>query len=363
MYMKADILDSRSSFFNEANEAFFITDEYLNILDANLELERVLKRNRDQIIGKNLCDINPDLEKTERYKKYLEVLRTGKSVTINEIKVNPVVDSEMKIAQIRIFKVKKGLAITALDITNITNTKHKLQTTKEDLLKTNKNLTKKNNDLEEFSYIVAHDLKGPINNLKVLLELLSNKKTELHKNEHYNKLIKIVDQLNKNTYSLNNIIALKYFLQEKKEQINFEDIFNNVVDDITNSIKDSNTIINTNFSECSEVNYPPDQLHKIFFHLINNSINFRNSKTQNVINISTHKEKGKVLLIISDNGIGFNQSKNVKKIFKIYHKENNSSEGLGIGLYIIKSIIDFHHGKIKVKSKVNEGTTFKLTLM
>ncbi len=361
--LQTDISDLRSVFFNEAYEIFFITDKYLHIIDVNNEFLVKRKIQRDQIIGKNLREIIPGIEKIKDYKESLKALKMGKTILLNEVKVNLFKELENRIAQIRIFKVKKGLAITLLDITNLTNTKNKLLNAKQELLKINNQLKKKNNELEDFSYIVAHDLKGPINNLKVLCQLLSKQTVELHKNELYNKLLKIVDQLNKNTYSLNNVIALKYYLKEKKERLIFKDIFNNVITDISDYIKDSNTLINTNFSECPNVKYPPRQLYKILFHSINNSINFRNIKKQNIINISTHKEKNNTILSISDNGLGFDQLKARKKIFKIFYKINNDSPGLGVGLYVIKSIIDFHKGKIKVSSQINEGTTFKLTLM
>ena len=355
----------KSLFFNESKETFLITDEFLNIVDVNAEFLKSLKKNREDIIGKNIVEINPNIKSTNRYKKYLQVLRTGKTVIINETRIEPGINFKKKdtIISIRIFKVKKGLGIAALDITQLSNTKYKLQKAKKKLIDTNKSLIKKNNELEEFSYIAAHDLKAPINNLNILLGLIDNEKyTDLVKTPNFIKLLKEVYQLNKNIYSLNNVIALEYYLKEKKEKINFSDIFKIVEKNLKKSIENTDTIINTNFSECPEISYPIDQLYKILFHLIDNSINFRNVHIKNIISIYTLIEKQKPVLIISDNGIGFNQIKNEKYIYKNFYKNDPTSERLGIGLFIVKSIINHHKGQIKVSSKINHGTTFKLTL-
>jgi signal transduction histidine kinase len=119
----------------------------------------------------------------------------------------------------------------------------------------------------------------------------------------------------------------------------------------------------------------PQQLHQLFYNLINNSLKFTREKpTISVTNrflqeteISQfpdlHKSVKYIELMFKDNGIGFDQ-RHAKQIFTIFKRLNarGSFEGTGIGLALCKKIVDNHHGIIEATSEIGKGTTFKIIL-
>ena len=182
MNTSANTTKLKSLFFNEADEIFILTDEHLNIIDVNDTFVKKIKIKREYLIGKNMLDINPDLKNTKRYKKYKEVLKTGKTITVNDVKINPSLGFKNKVAQIRIFKLKKGLAITVLDTTNLANSKKNLQKAKEELTKTAE--AKKvdfEQKLEETISNMSYKADDIISALEKKLADLKNKNAQLQK--------------------------------------------------------------------------------------------------------------------------------------------------------------------------------------
>ena len=102
------------------------------------------------------------------------------------------------------------------------------------------------------------------------------------------------------------------------------------------------------------------KLHQLFQNLISNAIKF-NDKDQGLIQINVEEKKSFYQFSINDNGVGIDKIYH-DKIFKIFHSLNKSKECTGIGLSIVKKIVDLHDGEIWLESKPSVGTTFYFTL-
>ena len=238
-----------------------------------------------------------------------------------------------------------------LDITKQKN----LEAQKENLLT---ELAKSNNELQEYAHIVSHDLKSPLRSINALISWIKEDNQE------------VLD-----AGSLQNIALIETTL-EKMEQL-ITDILNyssigaeiNVSENV-----DTNELV----KELKQILFFPEhisliiksklpvikgdqtKLQQLFQNLISNAVKFID-KDKGLIEIDVIDKKSFYEFSVKDNGIGI-EPKYHEKIFKIFHSLNRSKESTGIGLSIVKKIVDLHDGNIWLKSKPGLGTTFFFSL-
>ena len=226
-----------------------------------------------------------------------------------------------------------------------------------------KQIETKNRELEELAYVAAHDLKAPITNLNVLIEMINTQSIRGDKDiELFNKLKNNIEQVYKKVFALNDVINFKTTLNDQKKHLEFEKVFDEVKQSIPDRLKSTNANIDVDFSECSEIEYPPLHLISILQNLLSNSMKFKSPDRLLKIEVKTIKNNESVYLLIKDNGLGFDAEKHGEKVFGLFKRLHTHEEGVGVGLYIVKSIVETHGGKIEVKSRPNEGALFTIHL-
>ena len=139
---------------------------------------------------------------------------------------------------------------------------------------------------------------------------------------------------------------------------------NSIVSDIIKihefQIKEAD--VNLEVYELPQCKGDETQINQVFSNLLVNALKYLNSKRPGNIKISGDKKKGQVIYCVEDNGIGISP-KNQDKIFNIFHQLNPEiSNGEGLGLTIIRKILDKHHGKIWVESETGKGAKFYVSL-
>ncbi len=226
-----------------------------------------------------------------------------------------------------------------------------------------KELEKSKRELEEFSYVASHDLKSPLINISSLIIMLDNNDYISSEGKFiFNKLKFSINLLQTKLNALNDILDMKSSWKNKKVIISFDKTLKKVLNELSELITENDTEIIADFSECPQIKYPPIQLYSILYNLISNSLKYKNHNEKAIIEITTSKSDNKTLLVIKDNGMGFDQKLGEKKIFGLFKRLHTHVDGLGIGLFIVKSIVNSLGGNIKVISKLNKGTTFKIHL-
>lgn len=232
----------------------------------------------------------------------------------------------------------------------------------------NQKLSASNRDLENYAYIVSHDLKQPLQTILASSQLVLHLEKE-NLNEQSLYLLNLI--LN-SSYTMNQLIdtLLSYAQIEKnkeeKEVINCVEIIENVLDLLKQQIEESEAIIKFNIEESQipiNVIYNPIQLTQIFQNLISNGIKYIPDNCKPEITISIEKLKTELLFSIKDNGIGI-KAENHQRIFEMLEriKTNKKYDGTGIGLATCKKIIAHNGGKIWVESSLNKGSTFYFTI-
>ena len=221
--------------------------------------------------------------------------------------------------------------------------------------------TKRNQDLNQFVYIISHNLRTPLANLIGLINIL-----ETNLLDDYNKgivdLFKCsTDRLSETVFDLTHILTLKDNQGVKITKVNVQKAFEKVCHSFNEQIKQIDMILTTNF-DCIHIHFNKSYLESILMNLLSNAIKYRLHSRQLAINVSlTRDEHNNCVLRFSDNGMGIDMDVNKEKLFGLHQRFHNHITGNGVGLFITKSQITAMGGNIEVQSAVNEGTTFTIT--
>lgn len=354
-------IDFRAAFFDIAHTPFAILDKDMVFLDVNETALSILEIKRDDVIGKKLVNVLPFIMDKQRYESYLNVLNTGRHITFDEVKVKT--DSKELIFSIKAFKVGDGLGMAGLNITNLVQSINDLEYAQYELEMANSDLRKQNVELEEFSYVASHDLKAPLTNVEMLLSMLGEEGAITEQGRpYYEKLTQAVGLMSAKLSAINRVIALKAHEGNPKKIISFDQVINDIRNELSESIRSTGTEIKTDFSDCPKIYMDPIQMHSILQNLIVNAIKYRHPERPPRIHVSSKTFNNMTEIKVKDNGLGFDKSRGKGKVFGLFKRMHTHVEGLGIGLYMVKSIAQSHGGYVDVTTKINKGTTFKIVI-
>lgn len=237
------------------------------------------------------------------------------------------------------------------DITEI----KELHLQKENLLL---KLEKSNDELQEYAHIVSHDLKSPLRSIDALVQWIKEDNKDklddmsLSNIDHIEKTLEKMEQL------ISDVLEYSSVGSEDKEKTNVN--LADLVDGLCQILYIPEHIKVNVVNPLPSVKGDKTKLQQLFQNLMSNAVKFID-KPEGKIEIDVKSERGFYQFSVSDNGIGIEKQYH-DKIFKIFHALNKSKDSTGIGLSIVKKIVDLHEGKIWLESEPNKGTTFFFTL-
>lgn len=159
---------------------------------------------------------------------------------------------------------------------------------------------------------------------------------------------------------LSDIAKIEGNFKELVETARFENILKQVELTIKDKIVESNATITYDIAE-KEINFSLKNLRSILYNLLSNAVKYRVPGRDPVIHVSTGQDKGFVFLSVKDNGLGIAEEKQ-DLTFTPYTRIEQDVEGTGIGLYLVKKIVENEGGMITVKSSLGEGSEFTVYL-
>ncbi|OCX52495.1 hypothetical protein BEL04_13615 [Mucilaginibacter sp. PPCGB 2223] len=224
-------------------------------------------------------------------------------------------------------------------------------------------LLKRNNDLEQYAYIVSHNLRAPVANimgLSGLLNALSG--TELADRETLDALSTSINNLDKVIGDLNQILQVGSQVNNPTEVVSLSELVDDVKAGNRLIVVTNNASINCNFDAISKITTVKSYLYGIFQSLITNSIKYRRPDADPVINISSEVNGPAVLIRFEDNGKGIDLNKHHAHLFGLYRRFDDQVDGRGIGLFMVKMQVENLGGRVNVQSKPGVGTTFTVEL-
>lgn len=226
----------------------------------------------------------------------------------------------------------------------------------------NQVLERTNSMLEEFAYVVAHDLREPLRSIISFTSLLE-RRNRINLDDD-SKLY--MDFIVKSAKHMNALLVdlLEYTTIDKtqfeRHTVNTNEIVSDIKFLLSATIQQNNAKVITTILPDIEAN--ETHIKQLFQQLIHNAIKFRQKDVSCVIKIDAKETDSHLLFTVQDNGIGIG-STHLDKIFKIFNRlDKKNYEGTGIGLAICQKIVQLYGGKIWVESKENEGSTFFFTI-
>lgn len=233
-----------------------------------------------------------------------------------------------------------------------------------ELQRKNAQLIRINADLDNFIYTASHDLKVPIVNLEGLL-ILVNKKIQEKLPEKEQNLLKMmhtsIERFKKTIEDLSDVTKMQKELDDQvNEIIELSPLLQDIENDIEQLIQDNQARISSSF-EVEKIAFDRKNMRSILYNFLTNAIKYRSPERSPEVYVKTYKTKNGVVLSISDNGEGIPENQ-YEKIFSLFKRLNKNVEGSGMGLYIVKRIVDNYGGSIEVKSEPGKGTTFNIYL-
>jgi PAS domain S-box-containing protein len=223
-------------------------------------------------------------------------------------------------------------------------------------------LTRSNADLQQFAYVASHDLQEPLRNVASCLQLLEKK----YKNNLDAKADQYIHYAVESSVRMKNLILdlLTYSRigtrGNPRKQTDCEQILDQTVRNLRSAISEAGAVITRD--PLPTILADNAQLMQVFQNLIGNSIKFRGEQQPHV-HVSAVKNKKEWIFSVKDNGIGI-ESRHLDRIFVIFQRLHKRSQygGTGIGLAIVKKVVERHNGRVWVESEFGSGTTFYFTI-
>ncbi|MBX0333381.1 GAF domain-containing sensor histidine kinase [Pontibacter sp. HSC-14F20] len=229
----------------------------------------------------------------------------------------------------------------------------------------NKGLASANFDLDNFVYTASHDLKSPVANIAGLIEELSDSVSrETLDRAEIKKITDLMkSSLKRFSITIRDLTTLveidKVSAEEKSEELDLQEIVEVVKQDLQSLILKSGAQLDVSAADSKIVGFSRKNFKSILSNLISNAIKYRSPERAPKITIKLEKLDGKSYLSVQDNGLGIPAGKE-NSVFKMFRRFHNHVEGSGIGLYIVKRMVDNVQGEIMVNSVLHEGTTFTI---
>ena len=358
---------------NSDNAIFVISDNKLVL--ANSKMAELLgAENVEDIMGTDVDIIMVDEIRYSAYQRINNVIYSKGCIPFTETKFirfdGKVIDVEVTDC----FCMYQGKPSVMAMFRDIAPQK-KIQSLENNILE-NKRLINKTTELNkamtEFFSNISHELKTPLNVILGAVQILSLQTKDVYSNSAELRSIKYLNTIKQNCYRLvrlvNNLIDIsKFDSGYYKVDLHNHNVVS-VVEDITLSVSDYaknsgvDLIFDTDIEE-KEMAVDLDKIERVILNLLSNAIKFTDEGGQ--ILVSLWDKKDKIQISIKDNGIGMPQDK-LDMIFERFGQVEKTlirnKEGSGIGLSLVKSIIDMHGGNIKVLSEYGMGSEFIIEL-
>jgi signal transduction histidine kinase len=360
-------------------------------------------RTLDQVLNKPLFEALPEIVGQGLEELLNAVLETGKKFVAQELPVRLLRNGQMEDTFVNFIYQRfqdyqtheHQIIVVAFEVTEMVRSRkileesetelnkkvhertRELKQTNEALLLSNAEWEKANASLQEFAYAASHDLKEPIRKIQFYAEMMKSELFPVMPGQinYFDKMLSAASRMQN---LIDNILAFS----QVGERVGFKETvdLNTVTEQTTNDLEMviSEKKAKIHYQSLPVIQGNTYQIQQVFSNIILNALKFQRSETVPVITISSRQTKGRessfnlppkemdrlfYLIEITDNGIGFDPE-HAETIFKIFIRleQRSAYPGTGIGLSIVKKIIENHQGYISANSQIDVGSTFRILL-
>jgi PAS domain S-box-containing protein len=349
-----------------AQEGIWLIDENNYTVFVNKKMCKMLEYSQDEMIGKQNYEFKDEKERESAAKQIEQrkkdscethettyITKSGKKIWAY-VSTNPVFDENGNY---------KGALAMVTDITQRKLQEELLKKSEASLELKNRELERKNTELEQFAYIASHDLQEPLRTVSSFAEHFQKQYRDRLDDMGHKYLYFIQQGTERMKTLITDLLEYSRIGRGKEVRpVDCNEIIHTVISDLDTAIQESKVEIKA--EKLPVVSGYSTEMKQLFQNLVVNAIKFRRKEVPPVIRISSHPVEGGWEFIVQDNGIGIEEQYK-DRIFVIFQRlhTRNEYEGSGIGLSHCRKIVELHGGKIWMKSKPGEGSTFHFTIL
>lgn len=348
--------------FNNANDMISLNEMKENGLPGKfIEVNEVgalrLGYSKDELLNMSPVDIVAPDRKIEMPKNAMELWTKGHAkfeivhLTKNGRRIPVEVNNHL-------FKLKEKTVALAISRDIMERKK-----TEKEMKKLIMDLKRSNDELEQFAYVASHDLQEPLRTIASFTQLLDRRYKGKLDNDADEFMNYIVDASFRMKDQIEGLLEFSRVATQERtfQKVNMNTILGHSICNLKSLIDENNAEIT--YNSLPELVGDADQLQRVFQNLIINAIKFKKEDEPPKICISYYKCENEYVFSVNDNGIGI-EKQYLERIFVIFKRLHTQEEykGTGIGLSIVKRIIERHGGKIWVESEAGVGSTFYFTV-
>lgn len=332
-----------------------LTDQGI-IIKTNPRFIEMLGYKEGELLGKHVKQISAQ-EDMGNSVELIEKMNSGKLDNFTIIKKYIRKDGSELLAKTSVsaFKNRKGEVEYQVAMVEDITEQRNLELQKEKLLK---ELEASNEGLQEYAHIVSHDLKSPLRSISALATWLGEDHKEVLNEEGLNHLQMMQEKIEAMDSLIDGILKYSSIDLASLEQNNLD--LNEIVSDIREIIFVPDHVRIVILNPLPEVKADRTRIHQLFQNIISNAVNHIEAK-EGLVKVSSSESATHWHFRIEDNGIGIPEEYH-DKIFKVFQSLNTEKQSSGIGLSIVKKIVDLYEGEIQLESEVGKGTAFNFSL-
>jgi PAS domain S-box-containing protein len=239
-----------------------------------------------------------------------------------------------------------------------------LQVSNEELIDTNQQLIRTNIDLDNFIYTASHDLKAPISNIEGLLyalreELPAQVSAAGNVQPILARMLDSVDRFKRTIGHLTEVSRLQKEHTPAAAAVDLAAIIEDVRLDLAPLVQESDAQLLLDVANCPPIMFPEKNLRSVVYNLLSNALKYRSPERPAWVQLSSFLDPGYVVVEVQDNGLGIEENQ-LPRLFSMFQRFHDHVEGSGIGLYMVKKMVENAGGRIEVNSQPGVGSTFRV---
>jgi len=356
-------LELLRNLIDRSNDCIFIIEpKWGRLLDTNDKACASLGYTREELLNMTFKDVEQSIPDDSSWQGQIEELRLKTDLVIQGQHRRKDGTTFFAETSLKLVSQKKEDFIIAIarDVTERKQAEQKQTQPIQELERTNQEVENIKQELEDFAYIVSHDLKAPLRGIKTIAEWMSaDYADKLDENGREQ-----IDLLSNRVRRMHNLIdgVLQYSrvgrIKEELVKVNLNELVPEVIDMLAPSENITITVEN----ELPTVECEQPRIMQVFQNLLSNGVKYMD-KPEGQIKVDCVEEDGFWKFSVADNGPGIKEE-HFERIFKIFQTltPRDEFESTGVGLTVAKKIVELYNGRIWVESKPGEGSTFFFTL-
>lgn len=244
--------------------------------------------------------------------------------------------------------------------TDITEERHLNETLEARVAERTEQLVRSNRELEQFAYVASHDLKAPLRTVASYVQLLQRKYRGRLDDQADRYIAFTVDAVERMNVLIDDVLAYSRVGRETRvANVDTGRVLREVLENLEDALRGARVT----YGDLPAVHADETQLRQVLQNLIGNAVKFQPAGRTPEVDLSAEVQGGAVHFTLRDNGIGI-APQHFERIFGVFQRLHRREEfnGTGVGLAIVKKIVEEHGGRIWVESREGAGTTFHFTL-